>query len=472
MNPRFLIVARRSLCLSIAILLASPGLIANSDPRRGRVTENPRVGNHTFEQEVQIGRQGVAQIEPRLRLLPPDHPLSQYIASLGQRLAANAPGFRFPFTFRVVQEESINAFALPGGPIYVHTGLIAAASEPELAGVLGHEIAHVVMRHSLRQANRATRTQLPFAVLSGVLGATVGGWGGALGQMGISLTAGSVVMKYSRDSEREADMVGAQIIYDSGFNPKAMVTFFNRLKEKSSGGRGLPFLASHPDPGDRARDIEAILSRFPPKSFQEQDSPEFTRVRASLGSPEVAAAAASSPSPSAAKPQMPRLAVHSIVGTELKTFEHTDFSLPYPANWQLTGTPDSAVEIAPPGGSSNGTLSYGVLISGFQPQDKGNQLDAAVRELSADIELANPSLRVVNSAQATTVHDRPARQLDWIGESAVREGGQPLEERVRMIAFPSKSGVILYFVFVAPDLDFEPLWTTAFAPMRNQIRVR
>ena len=471
MNAGSRIVVRRCLCLSIAGLLVSPSVIANSDPRNGRVTENPSVRNFTFEQEVQIGRQGVAEIERQLRLLPPNHPLSQYISRLGQRLAAKAPGFKFPFTFRVVQEKSINAFALPGGPIYIHTGLIAAASEAELAGVMGHEIAHVVMRHSVRQANRATRTRLPLAVLSGVLGTTVGGWTGQLAQMGISLTAGSVVMKYSRDSEREADMVGAQIIYDSGFNPRALVTFFTKLKEQSqSSGGGLPFLNSHPDPGNRARDIEAILSRFPPKQFQEEDSPEFTQARASLDNPE-AAATASSPSPSGG-PEMPRLAVNSIVGATLHTFEHSAYILPYPANWQLTGTADSAVEIAPAGGSANGTLSYGVLISGFQPEVKGNHLDAALEELRIDIELANPGLHVVNSVQATKVHDRPARQLDWTGPSAVRDNGQPLEERVRMVAFPGRSGVILYFVFVAPEPDFEPLWKSAYEPMTVQIRVR
>jgi predicted Zn-dependent protease len=267
MNSRFRIALRSCFWLFIASLLARPDILANVDPKKGRVTENPPAGNYTFEQEVQIGRQGVAEIERQLRLLPPNHALSQYIANLGQQLAANAPGYKFPFTFKVVQEDSINAFALPGGPIYLHTGLIAAASEAELAGVMGHEISHVVMRHSVRQANRASRTQLPLAVLSGVLGAAVGGWAGELGQMGISLTAGSVVMKYSRDSEREADMVGAQIMYDSGFNPKAMVTFFNKLKEQESGG-GPQFLASHPDPGDRAKNVEAILSRFPPKSFE------------------------------------------------------------------------------------------------------------------------------------------------------------------------------------------------------------
>ena len=110
--------------------------------------------------------------------------MSKYINGLGQKLAAKAPGYKFPYTFKVVREKSINAFALPGGPIYVHTGLIEAATESELAGVMGHEISHVVMRHSTRQASRQMKAQLPLAILGGVLGAGVGGWAGVAGANG------------------------------------------------------------------------------------------------------------------------------------------------------------------------------------------------------------------------------------------------------------------------------------------------
>ena len=168
--------------------------------------------------------------------MPASDPSSRYINSLGQKLAAAAPGYKFPYTFKVVEEKSINAFAMPGGPIYFHTGLIEQASEGELAGVMGHEIAHVVMRHSTRQASRQMKAQLPLAILGGVLGSTVGGWGGSLAQMGISLTAGTVFMKYSRDAETEADMVGTQIMYDAGFNPEAVVSFFEKLEAESGGG--------------------------------------------------------------------------------------------------------------------------------------------------------------------------------------------------------------------------------------------
>ena len=259
------------------LLLAAVPLLGNVDPKKGRVTENPTSGNsYSIEQEVDYGRQAVPVIQKELPLLPVDHPVSKYINALGQRLAAKAPGYKFPYTFRVVNQKEINAFALPGGPIYVNTGTIAAANEAELAGVMGHEISHVVMRHSTRQASRQTRAAVPLAILSGVLGAGVGGWAGSLAQMGISIGAGSVFTKYSRDAETEADMVGAQIIYDAGYDPHAMVTFFQKLKAQQGDKSGPSFLASHPDPGNRAQNVSSILSRFPAKQYQSGDSPDLS----------------------------------------------------------------------------------------------------------------------------------------------------------------------------------------------------
>jgi beta-barrel assembly-enhancing protease len=210
----------RGLC-SILLIVAFVSTWAqeqeNVDPRKGRVTANPTAGNrYSLEQEIQLGRQGASEIERKLTLLPADHPMSKYVATLGMKLANSAPGFKFPYTFKVVRDQSVNAFALPGGPVYVHTGLIEAATESELAGVMGHEISHVVMRHSTRQASRQMKAQLPLAILGGALGMGVGGLAGSLAQMGVSFASGSVFMKYSRDAETEADMVGAQIMYDAG----------------------------------------------------------------------------------------------------------------------------------------------------------------------------------------------------------------------------------------------------------------
>lgn len=463
-----------SRCLAAFSVFLALALVAsaqqNSDPKKGRVTTNPMSGNrYSIEQEIQLGRQAVPEIEKKLPLLPENHPMSKYINTLGQKLAAQAPGYKFPYTFKVVREKSINAFALPGGPIYVHTGLIEAANEGQLAGVMGHEISHVVMRHSTRQATRQMNSQIPLAILGGVLGMGVGGLAGSLGQMGISFTAGTVMMKYSRDAETEADMVGAQIIYDAGYNPEAIVTFFKKLQaEKGKGGP--QFLNSHPDPGNRAKNISSILSRFPPKQFAQGDSAEFVAAKQALANVKAESPQEVMQQEKAA--QGARLSVKNISSGEFTEFRHASYTISYPQDWQIKGNASSAsVSLYPEGGMAGDALTYGVMISGFHPKSKTDELHAAVQELRSDIQMSNPSLREYNSAQTFTLQGKNSVKLDWLGTSAVRENGKAMGERVRLVATPGKSGVILYMVFVAPDADFEALSPT-FDKIMNSFQAR
>ena len=457
-----------SIFLALGLLTAAQ---QNSDPKKGRVTTNPMSGNrYSIEQEIQLGRQAVPEIEKKLPLLPENHPMSKYINSLGQKLAAQAPGYKFPYVFKVVREKSINAFALPGGPIYVHTGLIEAATEAELAGVMGHEISHVVMRHSTRQATRSMNSQIPLAILGGVLGMGVGGLAGSLGQMGISFTAGTVMMKYSRDAETEADMVGAQIIYDGGYNPEAIVTFFKKLQAEKGKGGGPQFLNSHPDPGNRAKNISSILSRFPPKQYAQGDSAEFVAAKQALAN--VKAESPQEVMQQEKAVQGTRLSVKNISSAEFTEFRHAAYTISYPQDWQLKGNASSSsVSLYPDGGMAGDALAYGVMISGFHPKSKTAELHVAVQELRSDIQMSNPSLREYNSAQTFTLQGKNAVKLDWLGTSAVRENGKAMGERVRLVATPAKSGVILYMIFVAPDADFDALSPT-FDKIMNSFQVR
>jgi beta-barrel assembly-enhancing protease len=461
--------ASRFWCVLLLLLLTGEQAIANTDPKQGRVTENPSAGSYSIEQEIQLGLQGKTEIERKLKILPPDHPLSKYINSLGLQLAAKAPGYKFPYSFKVVIEKSINAFALPGGPIYVHTGLVSAANEAELAGVMGHEISHVVMRHSARQASRQMKAQVPLAILGTVLGAGVGGLAGSLAQMGMTLTSGSVFMKYSRDAEKEADMVGAQIIYDAGYNPEAIVSFFLKLKQQSGSSNGPSFLASHPDPGDRAKDIQKILSRFPAKQYQTADSPEFTAAKQSLEN--LGSAQPSAASGPTAPTNLERLNAKSIASNDWKTFEHMAYTISYPATWQANGDATSSVSFWPQGGAAAGVIAYGVIVSGFQPKTKSNDLDVAFRELESDLKQSNPELEIFNSAQSFTLNDRPARRVDWTGASAIQEAGQALKERVRLVAVQAKSGIVIYLVLVSPEADLDAM-SPVFDHILSSVHIR
>lgn len=448
---------RRAVSIALLFSLSQPTAFANVDPKKGRVTTNPTGGNsYTIEQEVDYGQKAIPEIEKNLPLLPPDHPTSKYIDKLGRKLADKAPGYKFPYTFRVVKQKEINAFALPGGPIYVNIGTIQAGSEAELAGVMGHEIAHVVMRHSTRQASRQAKASIPLAILSGVLGASVGGWAGSLAQMGISIGAGGVFTKYSRDAETEADMVGAQIIYDAGYNPNAMVTFFQKLKEQQGSGGGPSFLASHPDPGNRAKNVASILSRFPGKQYASGDSPEFVAAKNALSniSTETAAQAEST----AAEPPIRRLSSKDWSANDKFTdYDHGAFRVAYPTSWALKGDRNTSLTIYPEGGASKESVAYGTILSGFTPRRGGNDLNEGTRQLVASMQDTNPSLRQASNPVNISVNRQPAKSLEMLGESAVRENGKPLQERIRLVALQGKGGVVLYMVFVAPNLDFDAL---------------
>lgn len=454
--------ARRNVALVLVFALAGMPAWGNVDPKKGRVTENPTEGNnYTIEQEIEIGRKAIPEIEKELRLLPADHPTSKYIDQLGHRLAAVAPGYKFPYTFRVVEQKEINAFALPGGPIYINIGTIQAGHEGEVAGVLGHEIAHVVMRHATRQASRQSKASVPLAILSGVLGASVGGWAGSLAQMGISVGAQGVFTKYSRDAETEADMVGAQIMYDAGYDPHGMVSFFQMLKEQGS-KRGPNFLASHPDPGNRAENVQSILSRFPPKEYKEGDSAEFIAAKNALGNVSTETTAKNEGKPAET---LQRLPIKELASQDFKTYEHGAFRVSYPGNWQVKDDRNTALTLYPPGGASAETVAYGAILSGFTPTGS-RDLGGATGELLSSMQDTNPGLNVIGRGANISLNGRPAKSVELLGSSAIQENGQAIPERLRLVALKGKGNLVRYMIFVAPNEDFDAL-DPAFERMMN-----
>src|SRR5690349_24466368 len=178
---------------------------------------NPGKPGMSREDQHALGLQAAAEVYKQMPVLPDNSPETQYIRQLGHKLVATIPPENsWPFEFHVIAQKEINAFALPGGPMFVNIGTItAAANEDELAGVMGHEMAHVYMQHSAKQAGKAQWTSMiagiASAVLGGTVGAKAGGLVGQLGQMGIQMGAQGLMMKYSRNDETQADAVGAII---------------------------------------------------------------------------------------------------------------------------------------------------------------------------------------------------------------------------------------------------------------------
>jgi predicted Zn-dependent protease len=178
------------------------------------------------------------------------------VTQIGQRLAAVAPGPKYPYQFKVVNVSDVNAFALPGGFMYINRGLIETTrSEGELAGVMAHEMAHVALRHGTNQASKAYLAQAGLGVLGGFLGqSTTGQIIGAIGGFGLN----AAFLKFSRTAEEQADIVGAQMLAAAGYNPLDMASMFETLQQQAGGNPSKfeQFFSSHPAPGNRSKRIQ------------------------------------------------------------------------------------------------------------------------------------------------------------------------------------------------------------------------
>ncbi len=230
------------------------------------------------EQEIELGRQAAEEIEKKYPILQ-DANVNAYIERLGQKLVAESGRTSIDYHFKVVDSADVNAFALPGGWIYVNRGLIEAADqENELAGVLAHEIGHVVGRHSAEQVKKLQVTSIGLGVLDAILGrGTSGQIAGLAGQF----VASGIFMKYGRDAEREADRLGVQNLYDAGFDPRGMVTFFEKLaalrQEKPNAIE--TFFSTHPSPQERAENVSDLIDSFPQSSNLIRTSGDFALAK-------------------------------------------------------------------------------------------------------------------------------------------------------------------------------------------------
>lgn len=230
------------------------------------------------QQELQMGAQFADQLRTELTFID-DPEVVGYIDSLGQSIARVSQRSDIPYTFRVVNTDEVNAFAVPGGYLYVNRGLIEAAdTESELAGVLGHEIGHVVGRHSARQMTQQYG-------LSAIAALILGDNPSMLTQVAAQIAATGAITSYSRGMESEADTYGVQELYDAGIDPSGLATFFDKLVEMRGGAGGSKleqFFSTHPDPGARAGAVRAQIAALPAKPGLRKDSTKFQAIKAKV----------------------------------------------------------------------------------------------------------------------------------------------------------------------------------------------
>jgi hypothetical protein len=445
---------RRQASAVLAAVLVSVTLVATQT----KVT--PPKNKYSLADDVKLGREAAAEVEKQMPMLN-DGRVDDYVEKLGERLVQNIPAEfqhnEFRYSFDVVNLREINAFALPGGPMYAHRGMIEkAGSEGEIAGVLAHEISHVALRHGTAQATKATPYQLG-QIGSAIVGAIIGGRAGEVVSAGGQFYFGTQFLKFSREYEKQADLLGAQIMARAGYDPREMASMFRTI-EKEGGGGGPEFLSNHPNPGNRAeyitREAQALRVQNPIR-----DTPEFQTVQARLeempAAPTSEAAARAGNTGTRRGPAGPTDRPGATVAapsTRYTTYNEGDvFRIGVPSNWKELAS-ESTVTFAPEGGygavNGQSVFTHGVQVG--IARNETHSLEEATQELIASLAQANPQLARSGNGARGTVGGRPALRTVLANVSEATGG----RERIVLYTTQMRDGALFYMVGVAPEQEF------------------
>jgi Zn-dependent protease with chaperone function len=440
--------------LAIAILVSASVATAQTNIKPGFNLFSP-------QDDVQIGAQSAAEAEQQLPIVR-DQAVESYVNRIGQRLAANAGGPGFHYQFKVVNQSDINAFALPGGFVYVNRGVLdSARNEGEVAGVLAHEISHVALRHGTHQASKAYLAQAGISILGGLLGGHVGAGAAdiinAVGGLGLN----ALFLKYSRDLESQADVRGAQILAASGYSPADMVSFFQTL-EKVDKSRKTSWLSDHPAPPDRINRIEQEARLLHVTSSPTENVAELRNVQSRLGgtaaarSVPIGQASASTSAPSGRR----RSASTGSVTVAAPAATYASYTSPsgvyriaVPSNWQVMSQTQTGATIAPPGGVVGSDIVYGLIVNHYDPfgnQGYGNiSIENATNDLIAQIRQSSPYLQISGSGQRINAGGGTAL-------AATLRGTDPqtgVNERITVITRQLADEHLVYLLFITPERD-------------------
>jgi beta-barrel assembly-enhancing protease len=490
---------RLSSLLMICILVTGQ-MLAQAGPQL------PDPGNPPIsrEQQIQLGFQAASEVYKQMPVLPDNSPETQYIRQLGERLVATIPQQNsWPFEFHTIAQKDINAFALPGGPMFVNVGTINAASnEAQLAGVMAHEMAHVYMQHSAKQMQKNTGPSI-VAGLGQILGSMIGGVGGALASIGGQMAGGMWSMKYSRADESQADAVGAMIMYRAGYNPRALADFFNKLAEEGGGSGGPQFLSDHPNPGNREQAIVKEVESWPPKQFRTNSAAfnqakqhaqtlrlytaqeiadgaksgrwaELNRKNGAVfkAPPGVQVQSTGSPVPETSGPARPVSSREVMPSSRMVSENLGPLTIARPENWEIFAPQQQgqSLTIAPRAGLASGGVGYGVVINGAQSRSGNANLDQITSEIVQGLQSGGGDLQPVGEARSINVSGTRGRSVMMESTSPFpTSNGQQQREYDWLVTVPQRDGSVLYLVFVAPQAEFQRLKPT-FDNMLRSLR--
>ena len=458
--------------LTTTLVIATATAIATAQTRIA-----PPENKYKVEQDVQLGRDAAREARQQMPLLR-EGQVTSYVEDLGRRLVtAIPPELRhdeFRYTFEVVNVRDINAFALPGGPMFVNRGMIEAAkTEGEVAGVMSHEIAHVALRHGTAQASKAAPYQWG-SVAGAIAGAIIGGNWGRVVSEGTQFGLGVSFLRYGREFEQQADILGAQMMARAGYDPHDMANMFRTIEQQGGSG-GPEWLSSHPNPGNRYeainREAEGLRVSNPVR-----DSRGFERVKSYL---RTLPRAPTSEEVARRSPRNTRNDAESdddvrpsgrvqAPSSQFRNFDAGQlFTVSVPSNWRESEGQNS-VMFAPDGayGRVNGQsqFTHGVEIG--VARDESRDLETATDGLIDALRSSNPNLPRSSGYQRSSVDGRSALRttLDHVSDAT---GGR---ESIQITTTRTRSGSLMYVIGVAPRQEFAG-YQSAFNRVVQSIRL-
>jgi len=435
----------------------------------------PDKNGFTPEQDVELGQQAAAEVRQQLPLLN-ESVANDFVDDIGRRLVASIPDDlqqpAFRYSFDVVNLKEINAFALPGGPMFLHRGMLEAArTDGEVAGVMAHELSHVVLRHGTAQATKGQKFQIG-AIAGQILGAIVGGRAGSVISQGSQVGLGVYFLKYGREYERQADLLGAQIMARAGYDPQQMANMFRTIEQQSRNASP-EWLSDHPDPGNRydaiIREAENLrVERPAPQGRIDEVHSRLARLQPAPTTEQVARARQQrQPAPVGTSGRTARVERPS---GNWQTVQPGEFiRMQVPSNWRQLNSGSGTVTYAPQGGYVRTEDGQSAFTHGLElgvVQTDGGSLQQNTDQLLQMFARGNPDLRRQNGYSRTTIDGRQGLTTTLSNVSEVT--GAP--EAVNVSTTQLSDGSLLFLLGVAPSDEAQTYFNT-FGRVRQSIQL-
>jgi beta-barrel assembly-enhancing protease len=461
--------------MSSRILAFSGSLVLTATLVVAQTPVTPPDNRYTPEQDVELGQEAAREARQQLPTLR-DELTTSFVDDVGRRLidgiSSELQQPQFRYSFDVVNVRDINAFALPGGPMFVNRGMLEAAkNEGEVAGVMAHELSHVVLRHGTAQASAATKYQIG-EIVGAVVGAIIGGRTGSVIAQGTSFGLGTAFLKYGREYERQADLLGAQIMARVGYDPRDMANMFKTIESKGGSG-GPEWLSSHPNPGNRYDAItkEAASLRV---TNPIRESARFTdvqqRLRSLAKAPTTEEVLRKNPRTTRDERSTPRGTSGRGTGrveppsNRYREYDEGGlFRISVPDNWdEVPGS--TTVTFAPDGAYGQGIFTHGVEVG--TTRHETHDVEEAMRELIDSLRQNNPNLRQSSNPTRATISGRRGLQTTLSNISdATNE-----REQIQLVTVPMNDRNLFYVIAVAPT-DEAASYRPTFQRVLDSIRI-